>query len=282
MSQMVKKHGTIIEKKLISFDGVEIYYNIRLGADKKRFLILLHGLGGDSTAWSLERDSFYDFGYSTLAVDLRGHGLSGRPEELKSYQLTCFVKDIVAILQMEKIKKPVLIGHCFGGMISLLLEVKYPRLVSGLILIDTSFKPPFYAQIIGKHALLKYMMHILALHSPQKHIEKHANFTPFKNTSDYYWKRILSDISHVSLKSYLLMCESLCSYNSLKLLNSINVPTLIIEGVDDSVFPLPIAQELHHRIKNSTLNYIPEQNHILILNHSKNLTKSIHEFLAKF
>ena len=267
------------QKTIKSFDGIEIYYEVTEGQKNKKCLLFLHGMGGDLSAWNDEREYFSDLGYPTLSIDLRGHGLSGRASDKESYELVSFVKDVKAVIKAEKIHKPIIIGHCFGGMVALLYAALYTDALSALILIDSSYKAPDYATKITNNGLISYIVNVLVSISPETFAHGHTDFKKYENTSDFYWKRIAEDISHVSLKSYLYICQNLCEFNAESLLTRINVPTLIIEGEDDTVYTKKDAQHLNRGIRKSILSYVPHQNHMIIINHSHTLNETIEKFL---
>lgn len=129
-------------KFLTSFDKTKIYYEKSVKNDSK-WLIFLHGFGGDLGAWEKEREFFTNLGYSTLALDLRGHGLSSESEDLSFYKIENFAKDLNLLLQHEQIKKPVIVGHCLGGMVAIYFQALFPNQSKALVLVDTSYKPPF-------------------------------------------------------------------------------------------------------------------------------------------
>lgn len=269
-------------KSIKSYDRTEIYYEVaHVSSSSRKFLVFLHGLGGDLTAWESERNSFHHLGYSTIAVDLRGHGLSGRPNNESSYSLNNFAFDILEVLRNEKAKKVALIGHCFGGMVALSLEGTYPKTSKALVLVDTSYKPPWFGQIATHSLFLQKIVRLIGEHIPEIRLKHHADFAKFKGSWDWDAKRLLSDILHTSLKSYLLLCDSLCQFNATELLQRISVPTLIIEGTRDSIFPPKVAKELNHRIKKSQIEFVDDANHIIIINNPKDLVIGIQKFLKK-
>ena len=53
--------------------------------------------------WRNERVFLHKKGISTIAVDLRGHGKSGRPKLLGDYNIEKFAGDIHSIIKKEKI-----------------------------------------------------------------------------------------------------------------------------------------------------------------------------------
>lgn len=267
-------------KYFISFDGAKIYYEKSV-KDKNRWLVFLHGFGGDLGAWDKEREFFKTLGYSTLALDLRGHGLSSKSKDLSFYKIENFAKDLNLLLEAEKIKKPVLIGHCFGGMVTIYFQTMFPDKSKALILVDTSYKPPFISPHEVPHVFLKHLFDFLIKIMPNIKTPGHADFKEFVGGPDIDLKRIASDIMHTSLKSYLLLCDQLVELDLKELLSKINVPTLVIQGSRDSIFPMEIAKYLHSRIKKSELDIIEGANHILVLNNPKQLEESIESFLTK-
>ena len=115
-----------MEKKIKSFDGTQINYDISK-KESDSYLVFIHGVGGDLAAWKKERNLFHKKGYSTIAIDLRGHGKSGRPKLLKDYNLKFFARDIQTVLKHEKIKDFSIVGHCFGGMVTMIFHKLYPK-----------------------------------------------------------------------------------------------------------------------------------------------------------
>ena len=66
-----------------------------------------------------------------FAVDLRGHGQSGRAD---SYRIESFVPDLASFIRGVVGKPAVVFGHSLGGMVGLMLGAAHPELVKALIL----------------------------------------------------------------------------------------------------------------------------------------------------
>ena len=131
-----------MQKKITSFDGTQINYSLSKNSENDAYLVFLHGLGGDLTAWKKELNFFKSKGISTLAVDLRGHGKSDRPDLLDKYKLEYFARDVKTIIDHEKIKKLIIVGHCFGGVVTIMFHKLFPNLAKSYILVDTTYKAP--------------------------------------------------------------------------------------------------------------------------------------------
>ena len=263
-----------------SFDKAKIYYEKNKG-DTNKWLIFLHGFGGDLTAWNNTRNYFHDLGISTIALDLRGHGLSDRRNDKNFYKFENFAKDVSLLLAKEGILNPVIIGHCFGGMVSIYYEAQFPNSSRGLVLVDTSYKPPFFSSNFVTKAFFDRMINLFIKIMPDIKKVGRADYSKFVGSSDLNPRRILTDILHTSLKTYLQISKQLVKLDAKKLLDKILVPTLVIEGENDSIFPPNIARSLSKRIKNSQLDLIEGANHIIVLNNPKELGEAIEEFLKK-
>lgn len=104
-------------------------------------VILESGLGAVSTYWSLVQPELVNrTGFSADRVcsyDRAGYGWSQRGEMPRtSAQIATELYDL---LISANLSGPfVLVGHSFGGMNVRLFAAKYPRLVSGLVLVDAS------------------------------------------------------------------------------------------------------------------------------------------------
>ena len=267
-------------KYFTSFDGAKIYYHKSL-KDKNKWLIFLHGLGGDLTAWKKERSYFSKLGISTIAMDLRGHGFSERRNDQNFYKFENFAKDVEVLIEEEGIKGFILIGHCIGGIISIYFQAQSHYPSKGLILIDTTYKPVFFGKNFIPNVLLDKMIRLLLKVAPAKKANGHEKHDQFVGTKDINLRRLLSDILHTSLRSYLMIFDSLVNFKAGDLLKKIQVPTLVIEGLEDSIFPPQLAIELSSRIKNSELEFVKDADHILVINNPKDLEKDIEKFLKR-
>ncbi len=258
-----------MQKKIYSFDKVKINYRINRVSDF--FLIFVHGAGGDLNAWKKQRQFFHKKGFSTLAIDLRGHGLSDRPDSVRSYRLECFAKDIYHVITKEKIIKFAITGHCFGGMVTIAFHKLFPELSKAYILIGTAYKAPLSLAIFKHNLLFVRMLNRIVNKFMRKRSFSHVNFDKFVGSGDWNLRRIYSDITHTSLKSWLFTYQNIAEFDGIEILREINKPVLIIGGENDTIFPPKIAKEMHKLVRTSRMNIIPNANHILVLNNADDL-----------
>jgi pimeloyl-ACP methyl ester carboxylesterase len=100
-------------------------------------LVLIHGLGCGTGIWSLNYDSFAG-NRKVFAFDILGFGRSSRPTF--STNETVEAEIVESIERWRKgvglNDKFILLGHSFGGYLSLAYALKHPDHVSRLILAD--------------------------------------------------------------------------------------------------------------------------------------------------
>ena len=98
-----------------------------------RTFVLLHGFGGNATQWQYQIETLSQYN-RVLAIDLRGHGQSSKPES--GYEMDRLAADVIAVLDHLYLHfKVVLVGHSFGVALATELAYRCPKRFSHLILI---------------------------------------------------------------------------------------------------------------------------------------------------
>lgn len=270
-----------MRKTITSLDNVRISYDLSNSFDSTNSLVFLHGLGGDLTALDPLRSLFHQRGYSTLAIDIRGQGESGRPNKRGDYSLEKLAQDVIQVITEEKVTKGVLIGHCFGGMVALQATQDLDDVLSKLVLIDTSYQSPWFGRLIGKLPGIRTSIYFLSRILPNIHLKTKVNYSQFIGGSDYSIPRITSDILHTSIRSYLLLTITVMETQIKEIVKKISLPTLIIEGRLDHIYPPKVAEVLHSLIPQSKLSYIEKGNHIVVLSNVEEVFEKIDSFLKE-
>ncbi len=111
--------------------GVNIHYTDQ-GAGVP--VILVHGYTANSDLnWRLPGIlSKLQKHFRVITMDVRGHGLSGKPHEASKYGIE-MVKDVQRLMDHLKIPKAHLVGYSMGGFITLKFMTLYPeRLISAM------------------------------------------------------------------------------------------------------------------------------------------------------
>lgn len=102
--------------------------------DDRGTLLFLHGGGQTRHAWRHSAARFAEQGWTSIALDARGHGESQWAPD-GDYTMDALVADLRAVLE-QLADTPVLAGASLGGVTSLLVEGEHPGSARGLVLVD--------------------------------------------------------------------------------------------------------------------------------------------------
>lgn len=119
---------------ILVFSKPKLYVQT-FGQPKATPIIFLHGGPGynaasfeQTTALALANQGFY-----VVVYDRRGEG---RSEEMEAqYTWEESLADLNHLYQQLKLKKAILLGHSFGGMLGIQYAQQYPKKVQGLVLV---------------------------------------------------------------------------------------------------------------------------------------------------
>ncbi len=95
-------------------------------------LIILHGLFGSSDNWFSLSKVFAEH-FKVYVVDQRNHGQSAHSDQHDYQALT---EDLHQFISDHKIDAPIIIGHSMGGKTAMNFAIKYPQVLSKLIIVD--------------------------------------------------------------------------------------------------------------------------------------------------
>ena len=267
-----------VQQKRIISGGVEIYYEVCPALAGAPILFFLHGLGGDVDAWRLVRDPLLTRGFSTIAMDLRGHGYSGHPTSTSAYKMELLLRDILAVLEAEQVEKVVMVGHSGGAVLALRFTLQHPSKLAGLVLLAGSYAPPHYLRSHVLRHISNTLIATGAWLSPKATAPWHSPYPVGKHHKEYEMRGLVRTIYHNSLRSYLLILQQLADVNLKDDLGRITAPTLIVAGEKDGIYPVTLSHYMHERIAGSTLAIVKNANHVLILNNPREVVDLIIPF----
>jgi pimeloyl-ACP methyl ester carboxylesterase len=96
--------------------------------------VLVHGLASNARTWDGVAEVLAAFGHPVVAVDLRGHGRSDRPDD--GYDVPSVAGDVARLVDRLGLDRPVVAGQSWGGNVVLQLARDHPSLVRGIACVD--------------------------------------------------------------------------------------------------------------------------------------------------
>lgn len=137
-------------------------------------LVFVHATGFHGRCWDQIVRRFP--GRHCLAVDVRGHGRSSKPDP--PYLWLQFGRDLAALMEHLEVEKAIGIGHSMGGHTVVAAAIQRPRAFGAMVLVDPTIFPredyghtPFNASFIRRRRN--------AWSSPEEMFASFRDRTPF-------------------------------------------------------------------------------------------------------
>lgn len=100
-------------------------------------LLLVHGLASNARLWDAVVMHLNGSGHGAVQIDLRGHGVSDKPDS--GYDFATMSSDLAGVIS-EIMQPPVIaVGQSFGGNLVMELATRKPELVSSIVCVDGGF-----------------------------------------------------------------------------------------------------------------------------------------------
>ncbi len=249
---------------IIDLNGIKLHYE-KSGAGRP--LLLLHGWGGSIASFAavqqhLEKD------FCVYNLDLPGFGESPPPSRAwGTEEYTACLQDFLAA---QQIKRPILIGHSFGGRLSIRLGAL--GIPAKIVLVDAAGLPPkrplsYYLKVYSyKAAKLVFRLPGLS-HWREQVLDW---FRGRSGSSDY------REASGVMRQTFVRVVNEDLG----PLLPRISAPTLLIWGDRDTATPLSDGKKMEQLIPDAGLVVFAGAGHFSYLEQLPRFLRVLDSFLA--
>ncbi len=250
--------------KFLQLAGVKLRYLERPGREPA--VLLIHGLPG--TAEDFE-DVTPLIGHRTIAIDRPGYGFSTGGYFPFARQLQA-VHEVIEKLHLGH---PILVGHSYGGTISLAYGERHPAEVKGLVLVDAAagqcarhdnaftraqarFVQAIELPVIAPIADVTFSQLVRKVSSEPE--EKEA-FDPAPVNPRHRHRVLAITLKHGNLEAYA--GEILHADKEIdgvdRGLAGVRVPTIVIQGAQDKLVKPPCGRSIATSVPSAQLRMVP-------------------------
>ena len=223
------------------------------GPDNAPTLMLLHG-------WTATADlnwftCFEELGkhFNVVALDLRGHGQGIRSRS--SFRLADCADDVVALADVLGINTFIPVGYSMGGIIAQLIWKQHEHRVNGLVLCSTA---PIFAK--SREERLGFLgltgLATIARFTPTQTVDWITEQVYLQRKAEGMDQWALEEMSGHDWRQILEAGKEIGSFNSLKWLSSVDVPTSVVITTQDQVIPPERQQRLLDLLKDVDVHLV--------------------------
>jgi proline iminopeptidase len=246
----------------VGVNGTRLYYTDTGGEIP---LIGIHG-GMGIDGGTLRVPPILDLanvGVRVIIPDQRGHGQSVSDDQ-NAFTHAQWVEDIRELAARLNLQQFALLGHSYGGFLALEFAIRWPELLTHLILIGTSAGPRT-VQVTN--------------HGSDDALRAHfgERWPGFFVGTDKHWA--LFETLHFSAGPYNISLErELPRYDVRARVGAVIAPTILVVGAGD--WYLPDMEWLARNLPSASLCVIPDAGHLVFLERPQEFTRVVAQFLT--
>lgn len=231
----------------LNIDGIEVSY---ITEGQGEDVLVLHGWGANIQAMMPVHNILKER-FRVHTIDFPGFGATKEPDTPWGvYEYADFTKKLIDEMGLEKV---ILVGHSFGGRISIILSNKYPDMVDRMVLIDAAGIIPkrsakYYFKVYSFKAMRTVYNTLFFWVDKEKRLKR---FYEKFGSQDYrdaggVMRQVLVKTVNEDLRP---------------LLPGIKASTLLIWGRDDTATPVYMGEIMEREIPDSGLVVLEDAGH---------------------
>lgn len=251
-------------------------------SQEKGTVVLVHGFGSTIEEWTMVMPALKEAGYRVIALDLLGHGWSGRPDG--DYSIAAQARRVLALADQRGVRDFVIVGHSWGSAVSLSVAIAAPTRVRRVALYNGMYfedqKPTMFAW--AKAPVLGEI--IYGVFYPDRQDEKMA-FT-FYDPSKFLTEEVLENTDRM-LDRPGTLAAALAGVRAMRYTElqsrypTVQQPVLIMWGREDQVTPLTYGERLLQQLPKARMVVYPRCGHMPMLEVPGATTQELLRFLAE-
>jgi len=270
-------------------------------------LMFLHGFPEAAFAWDEMLEHFAkpeNGGWRCIAPNLRGYERSSHPPEVDQYRAKFIMQDVAALIDMQGAPIECLVAHDWGGASAWIIANKMPQLIRKLAIINSPHPGTFLRGLKSsptQQSASSYMNFLIRPDAEkllaENNYERLFKFLRMKD-ADMSW--LTDDVKRKYIEVWDMGLTGGLNYYRASPLRpprpedpaaaavevprdalTVNVPTLVLWGMDDVALPPELVDGLDEYVSNLTLERVPGATHWIVHERPQFVAQRLGAFLAR-
>jgi pimeloyl-ACP methyl ester carboxylesterase len=277
-----------VEKQDVEIDGMPIRY---LAAGEGPPLVLLHGAGDNALDWRSVMPTLAA-SHRVYAPDLPGSPDSARPAA--DYSPAFFERFVAAFVDALNIGQATFVGNSLGGLVALRLALSEPERAGALILVDSAglgpaVNPAFTSVNVpglGEAALPFWRTPVGAYQRAWGRTALLFAHPPGSVPREWVAEQCRLALSPGYLEAHLAVLRTQVGFGGQRevlvdQLPLLEIPTLVVWGARDRVFPECQARVAAARLQEGSLAVVPDCGHMPHVECPDRFLAALDDFLGR-
>jgi len=132
-----------LQHHYLDLDDIRLHY---VDAGDGPLVLFIHGFPEFWYAWQEQLEAF-SRDHRAVALDLRGHNLSGKPTEVKAYRPKHLVADLTRLIDHLGGRPALVVAHDWGGAAAWNLAAAHPEYIEKLVIINSPHPVTFAREL---------------------------------------------------------------------------------------------------------------------------------------
>jgi pimeloyl-ACP methyl ester carboxylesterase len=264
----------------ISANGQELYYEVH---GKGQPLVLVMGIGYDSSLWKLHQVSALSEQFRVVIFDNRDAGRSSRASQ--QYSIADMADDVAGLLDGLEIPQAHLLGLSMGGMIGQEFALRHPDRLDRLVLSGAGSVPARAAfDPIQIWSWVKSHDNSGETFAAQQFVWLFSSsFLRNGPAVEQTLALLASNPNQVTPDAYARQATAYLRHDMLDRLSGIHAPTLVVGGEQDLLTPPWILQEVASAIPGAEFRLFrgDGSSHLLPLERPAEFNQLVANFLSE-
>ena len=232
-------------------------------------VLFLHGIRGNRRNWTRQVE-FFSRHFRAAAWDARGYGDSDGYEGALRFDED-FTADVLRVADHFEAEKMHLVGLSMGGRIARNFALRHPERLRSLVLAGTS---PGFDALSGDE--VKRFVAERRIATP----ESVRRLLGSRAVPGAY-EQLLDSVQRVHPVCFEKTLEASVAQDRAAPIEQIRVPTLVITGDEDRVYPPALAKEIARRIPGAELKTLRGVGHLSNLEQPDEFNPAVLDFLIR-
>ncbi len=276
-------------------DGVRLYWR---AVGEGPALVCNNGVGVSTFFWRYVEEHFSDR-FTVLTWDYRGHGRSDPLADPARGEVGIpqHARDLIAVMDAASIDNALICGHSMGCQVGLEAWRAHAGRIRGYVLIlgtagraletfGDNPRSPMYFRLAGQLvAALGDRTHLIVrpiLHSRVAwEFTRRAKLVDPMYASKVDMSPYLEHLAMLDMRMFIRTVLQMQEHDAWDLLDSINVPVLIVGAERDAFTPIRLSRQMASSIRGAELLVLADASHAAIVEQPETINHRVERFLRE-